>query len=122
MKFDNKNIKFDDDPDFELPDVEKITDETISILEYILQNNLQHHKQEDIIDIIEEKFPKYASKHFSVLNVITKKCDIDNLINMLRSLYNMEKNNELIKTEMSMLKNMLEKQYIPENVRKIINK
>lgn len=115
-------MNFDDDPDFELPNVEKIIDETIQILEYILQNNLQHHKQEDIIDIIEEKFPIYTSKHFSVLNVITKKCDIDNLINMLRSLYNMGKNNDSFETEISILKNMLEKQYIPDDVRKIINK
>ena len=99
-----KNIKFDDDPDFEIPDVEKITDNTINVLEYILENNLQHKKQEEIIDIIEEKFPEYTSKYFSVLNVITKKCDIDNLINMLRSLYNIEKNYDLLETEIPILK------------------
>lgn len=117
-----KNMKFDDDPDFEIPDVEKIADDTINVLEYILNNNLQCKNQDEIIDIIEEVFPQYASKYFSVLNVITKKCDIDNLINMLRSLYNIGKNNDLLDTEIPMLKNMLEKKYIPENVRHLVNK
>ena len=116
------DMHFDDDPEFELPDVVKLTNDTINILEYILENNLHHLSQDEKIDIIEEKFPQYTSRHFSVLNVITKKCDIDNLINMLRSLYNIGKNNKLLKTEIPLLKNMLETQYIPENIRNLINK
>ncbi len=113
----NPNNIEQNDLNFEIKDSKKTIKDTAKVLEYILKNNLIELPQDEIIDEIEKIYPEYVERYYSVLNIITKKCDIDNLIQMFRAMTEIEKDKNNTKSEITKLQNLLGNKYIPDKLK-----
>lgn len=99
------------DEEFEIPNVTKLANDIIEIMEYVIKNNLNKLEIDEKMTILENAFPECSKRYYSVLHALMSKCDIDNLICMLRSLYKIQKNENSLENEVNILRNMLQDKY-----------
>lgn len=107
------------DNDFFVPEnVLEISENIVSILEYIKSNNLKNN--DDLPDIIEKQFPEFCNKYYGIFNILINKktIDIDNLILMLSTLDKIHKKEITLDTGINDLRNTLNDKYISNIVNK----
>ena len=109
----------EDDSRVNLPDAEKLLDEVIQILEYMSSEDMLKLKEKNQLvfeEELEQKFPDFADKYYSVFKMICSGADLDPLFEMLKAIDNVNKGKQTLQKAEKNVGRYLGK-FLPDNLK-----
>jgi hypothetical protein len=96
----------------EIPNVLKLSEDVISVLEFIDEHNLKECSSAEALDKIEHQFPEFVDRYYSLTNILLSGENIDKLIQMLQILHSVEKQNISVEDAVDTIHSNLAEEYV----------
>ena len=108
-----------DKPDVSKINVDYILDTVVSIMEKMLEEDIQKLKDEDnnkFIQKLEDEFPDFCDKYYSLFRTVIDGNDLTNLYKMLEMIVKVQDKNISIETAEKQLGEELAEEYLYPNL------
>jgi pyruvate formate-lyase activating enzyme-like uncharacterized protein len=96
----------------EIPNVLKLSENIISVLEFIDEHKLKECNSVEALEKIEQNFPEFYDRYYSLTNLLLSGEDIDKLIQMLQILHSVEQQNISVEDAVDTIHSNLADEYV----------